>query len=81
MSENHEEISRSIGRLEGKVDSLLDQNKEQFRLLNDHQNAINGLEKREAALMGKISIVTVIIGGLWAIVISFGKQLVDKLFK
>lgn len=75
MTDNHEEISRAIGRLEGKVDGILEQNQAQFKLLYDHQKDINELKGWRASITGKITIITSIAGTLGAIVITFIKEI------
>lgn len=80
------DLSRDIGRLEGKIDGLVklhedqfrnlsDSNKEQFRILNEHQNSINSLELWKAGITGKVTMVGVFFGVMGGIFMAFVKEI------
>ena len=81
MDNNHDELSRAIGRLEGKVDGILEQNKAQFKLLYSHQKAINDEVIWRASVTGKAKIILLILGSAWTIVMAAVTAMIGKVFK
>lgn len=75
------QIKEDIGFIRGTVESIKKQNADQFDLLYKHQVNLNELNLWKEGMTGKITVITAIIGGVWALVLTFGKVILDKLLK
>ena len=63
----NEEFLIAIGRLEGKMDSLLQMHKSQQETLQSHDERIRSLESHKSAMIGAAAIV----GGIVSVLIKF----------
>lgn len=63
----NDEFLIAIGRLEGKMDSLLQMHKSQQETLQNHDERLRSLESHKAAMIGAAAIV----GGIVSVFIKF----------
>ena len=70
MQDNDNEIMRAIGRLEGKVDSLIVDIKEHTDMGINHEKRIANLEKKQYAIF--------LVGGIvGTAVLAFSKKIIS----
>lgn len=86
------QIKEDIGELRGEIKgmreaqddhftSIQNQFNSQFTLLARHQKDINDEQLWRAGIMGRVSVITLIVGGAWTLVLTFGKTILDKLLR
>lgn len=77
MSHSDSEILLAIGRLEGKVDTLIQLQRIHEERLNDHDQRIRSLENSKATLYGAAAI----FGSLSAAIITLASKFIPEIFK
>jgi hypothetical protein len=68
MSTHDENLFLALGRLEGKVDSLLALQKVQEEQIKEHDSRLRALENSKAFLMGFAALVGAIASALFNII-------------
>lgn len=61
-NESHNEIMRSLGNIEGKIDGLKSDIQGHATILNEHDNQLVDLNLWRANIKGMITIITIIAG-------------------
>lgn len=77
MSHPDSEILLAIGRLEGKVDTLIQLQRIHEERLKDHDIRIRDLENSKASIFGAAAV----IGSISAVIISIVSKLIPEIFK
>lgn len=73
MTESHlPQIFEKLGEIAGTQQAMLHSLGESKRRLDDHGSRLSDIEKILANYKGKIAIITIIGGALWAAVMKFG---------
>jgi len=77
VSHPDSEILLAIGRLEGKVDTLIQLQRIHEERLKDHDIRIRDLENSKASILGAAAV----IGSISAVIISIASKLIPEIFK
>jgi hypothetical protein len=64
---SHDELSRAIGNIEGKLDSVLEQLKRKDERLDNHANRLAKLERWQAWTLGAGAAAGAALAAVWAV--------------
>jgi hypothetical protein len=71
MSTHDEALFLALGRLEGKVDTLLTLQKVQEEQIKDHDQRLRSLEHSKAFLMGSSAIIGAVVSAAFSLFTKF----------
>jgi hypothetical protein len=62
-----DEVQRALGRIEGKLDSVLEKQESHSDRLDNHGNRLGKLERWQSYTLGAGAAAGVLVGALWTI--------------
>jgi prefoldin subunit 5 len=69
------ELERTLGRLEGKIDNLLEHHGEFKSNLSEVTGRINQLEHDKTKLMAIVGVISVLVGAVWQYILHSIKSI------
>ena len=58
----NEDIQRTLGRMEGKLEAILTGQAAQLKTIEKHDERLDGLEKWQGKIVGAIALATFVLG-------------------